>query len=212
MSSDHTPFLIVVSAPSGCGKTSILKRLLKDDDKLSFSISVTSRPPRPGEVDGRDYIFVSEEDFKTRLLQGEFLEYARVHGNYYGTSRSYVEELLSAGYDVVLDIDVQGMIQLEESWQADFASVFILPPSYAELEHRLVSRGTDSPSDIKKRLVNAGGEIEYGSRYRYLLVNDQLDIAVSQLKSVISAERSRASRNDRLMKKVAEGFLLAKGG
>lgn len=169
-------------------------------------MSVTSRPIRPGEIEGRDYHFISEERFKERIDSGDFIEHARVHGNYYGTSRTQVLELIARGYDVILDIDVQGMLQLERTWPYDLVTVFILPPSFRELRHRLVSRGTDQEDDIRRRLQNAAGELEYAGRYRYLLVNREIDEAVSGFRHVVAAERSKANRNDRLLAQIVDDF------
>jgi len=199
MSLDHSPFLLVVSAPSGCGKTTILRQLLVQDKNLAFSVSTTSRPPRPDEVEGRDYFFVSKKRFEDGIESGEFLEYAMVHGNYYGTARTRVREMLSAGKDVILDIDVQGAMQLDKLWPDDLASVFILPPSLAELRRRLVSRGTEDAETVRRRLANARGELKQAHHYRYLLINDLLDDAVSGFRQIISAERKKSRRNQNFL-------------
>ncbi len=206
MLSDHTPFLIVVSAPSGCGKTTILRRVLALEGKLSFSVSVTSREPRPGEKEGKDYFFISESEFKSRIAGGEFLEYALVHGNCYGTARAQVMKLLQSGQDVVLDVDVQGVAQLAKTWPFDMATIFIVPPSFDELRHRLVSRGTDDGEVISRRLANARGELRFASQYRYLLVNDEIDKAVAGFRQIISAERAKVERNRALLESLSLDF------
>lgn len=186
--------LLVLSAPSGCGKTTILKKVMADLPGLVFSVSHTTRQPRSGEQDGRDYHFVSREQFmaiRDRQPSG-FLEWAEVHGNFYGTSRQDVEALLVEGMDVVLDIDVQGAAQIRRN--AEPVTVFIAPPSLFELERRLRGRGTESEESLAVRLANAEKEIQDAGSYTYLIVNDQLDEAVQALQAVIIAERCRRRR------------------
>jgi guanylate kinase len=187
-------FLLVLSAPSGCGKTTILKRVMADLPGLVFSVSHTTRPPRPGEKDGRDYHFVSGEAFST--MQSDetsgFLEWAEVHGNLYGTSRTEVARQLSTGLDVILDIDVQGAMQVQQNGSP--VTVFIAPPSLEELESRLRRRGTESREDLEVRLRNAQKELACVDRYDYLVINDQLPEAVESLRSIIIAERCRRRR------------------
>jgi len=186
--------LLVLSAPSGGGKTTILKRVMADLPGLVFSVSHTTRKPRPGEEDGRDYYFVSRREFESirdRQPSG-FLEWAEVHGNLYGTSRAAVEQRLGAGRDVVLDIDVQGAAQIRKS--ADPVAVFIAPPSLAELEARLRGRGTEDEQTIALRLENAKQELRVVDSYDYLIVNDRLAEAVESLRSIIIAERCRRRR------------------
>jgi guanylate kinase len=183
--------LLVVSAPSGCGKTTILKKLMATISGLAFSVSHTTRQPRLGELDGKDYHFVSKEKFLAIRDQqpSGFLEWAEVHGNFYGTSRRAIEALLAAGKDVVLDIDIQGAAQVQEN--ADPVTVFISPPTLEELERRLRGRGTESSDDIDFRLANAENEMAAASRYRYLIINDELEQAVRDLQAIITAERRR---------------------
>ncbi len=186
--------LLVLSAPSGCGKTTILKRVMADLPGLVFSVSHTTRPPRPGEEDGRDYHFVERAAFvaiRDRQPSG-FLEWAEVHGNLYGTSLEEVQRLRDRGLDVVLDIDVQGAAQVRR--EQDPVTVFIAPPSLAELERRLRGRGTEAEETIALRLANARREIEAADDYQYLVVNDELDIAVDALRSIIIAERCHRRR------------------
>ena len=183
--------LLVVSAPSGCGKTTILKQVMAKISGLEFSVSHTTRQPRVGERDGSDYHFVSKEDFIALRDQqpSGFLEWAEVHGNFYGTSRQNVEALLAAGKDVVLDIDIQGAEQVRKN--AEPVTVFISPPTLAELERRLQGRGTESPEDLAVRLANAEKEMAAAENYRYLIVNDELEQAVRDLQAIITAERRR---------------------
>ncbi len=186
--------LLVLSAPSGCGKTTILQRVMAELPGLSFSISHTTRTPRTGEQDGQDYHFVSREQFKAigdRRPSG-FLEWAEVHTNLYGTSRQDVEARLNDGKDVVLDIDIQGAAQISQN--ARPVTVFIEPPSLAELERRLRGRGTESEESLAVRLTNAEREMQDADKYTYLIVNDRLDEAVEALRSIIIAERCRRRR------------------
>ena len=187
--------LFVMSAPSGGGKSTILKKVMANLPGLVFSISHTTRLPRPGEQDGQDYHFVSREKFlsiQQRQPSG-FLEWAEVHSNLYGTSRKEVEQHLRAGRDVVLDIDVQGAMQVLD--EVEPVTVFITPPSLAELERRLRGRGTESEEDLALRLENAKKELSFRNRYNYLIVNDRLPEAIESLRAVIIAERCRHQRS-----------------
>lgn len=187
-------FLLVVSAPSGCGKTTVIEQVTADLPSLSFSVSHTTRQPRPGEVNGREYHFVSQEQFLALRDQQSsgFLEWAEVHGNFYGTSRQEVAQRLRAGADVLLDIDVQGAEQVR--CQAEPVTVFIAPPSLEELEQRLRGRGTESEDSLRRRLAAAAQEILAADAYTYLIVNERLEETVQALKSVIIAERCRRRR------------------
>jgi guanylate kinase len=187
--------LFVVSAPSGAGKTTILQKMMAGLPGLVFSVSYTTRGPRPGEQDGRDYHFISHEAFtliRSRQPIG-FLEWAEVHGNLYGTGREEVERLLGAGRDVVLDIDVQGAMQVRKT--SDPILIFIAPPSPAELESRLRKRGTETEATIALRLENARREMQYAEDYDYLIINDRLADAVDCLRSIVVAERCRRRRS-----------------
>ena len=186
--------LFVISAPSGAGKTTLLKRVTPRLTGLSFSVSHTTRLPRPGEREGVDYHFVAREEFEKMMGEGAFLEYARVHDNLYGTSRMAVERLRQQGVDVVLDIDVQGAAILREAGLVDAAYIFIAPPSVAELERRLRGRGTEAEEMIATRLANARMELAAMSSYEYLLVNRQVEESVELLTAIILAERARAHR------------------
>jgi guanylate kinase len=187
--------LFVVSAPSGAGKTTILKKVMADLPGLIFSVSYTTRTPRQGERDGRDYHFINRELFaqiRSRRPTG-FLEWAEVHGNFYGTGREEVDRLLGTGRDVVLDIDVQGAMQMRKT--SDPVLIFIAPPSLAELESRLRKRGTETEAAIALRLENARREMRYANDYDYLIINDQLVEAVDCLRSIVVAERCRRRRS-----------------
>ena len=187
--------LFVLSSPSGGGKTTILKKVMADLPGLVFSVSHTTRSPRHGEEDGRDYHFVSREAFASIRSQAPsgFLEWAEVHGNLYGTSRKEVAKQIDAGNDVILDIDVQGALQVKEN--GDPVLIFIAPPSLEVLENRLRSRGTESEENIQLRLENARKELAFCDRYNYLIINDLLPDAVDSIRSIIVAERCRRRRS-----------------
>lgn len=186
--------LFVISAPSGAGKTTLLSRVMARIPGLVFSVSHTTRLPRPGESDGVDYHFVSPDDFLAMVDRGSFLEHAEVHGNLYGTSREAVRKQLEAGKDVVLDIDVQGAAILRGSGQLDAAYIFIAPPGMAELEKRLRGRGTESEERIRLRLKNARQELQAAGQYEYLIINEDITEAADLLAAIILAERARAHR------------------
>lgn len=191
----NTGNLYIVSAPSGAGKSTLCKRLVAESEKLEFSVSHTTRAPREGEVDGKDYIFVSEARFREMAAAGEFLEWAEVHGNLYGTSLSRIRECTSQGVDLLLDIDVQGAKQIRTAYQGA-VYIFILPPSLAVLRERLEGRMSNSAEDITRRLSNAAGEIRDFSAYDYVIVNDALEEALSDLKALLRAERARTAGID----------------
>ncbi|MBV5306327.1 MAG: guanylate kinase [Desulfobulbaceae bacterium] len=190
--------LFILSAPSGTGKTTLLRKVMADVPGLAFSVSHTTRSPRSGEVDGVDYYFVSRGQFETMREQGAFLEWAEVHGNFYGTSGPAVFAQVSSGIDVVLDIDVQGAAILRASAKIpatiSAASIFIAPPSLQELERRLRGRGTDNEETILLRLRNAGREMQEALAYDYLVVNDTLEQAIDTVRAIVIAERSRGHR------------------
>lgn len=187
--------LLIISAPSGTGKTTILKELIPRLTGTVFSVSHTTRAPRKGEQGGRDYHFVDKETFLAMKEKNEFLESAEVHGNYYGTSKADVIEQIDRGLDVFLDIDVQGARQVREHQSLPCLSIFITPPSWEEQKRRLLLRGTDSEEVIRKRLDNARKEMKDADMYDYIIVNDTLPAAVDILRAIIIAERSRHRRN-----------------
>lgn len=183
--------IVLISGPSGAGKSTFLRALLARDERLAFSISVTTRQPRDGEVDGADYRFVADAEFDRLLAEAAFVEWATVHGNRYGTLRDDLERLVGAGRIPVLDIDVQGGAQVIEHFGDGLVSVFLFPPSWTELERRLRRRGSDAEAVIAKRLANARWEVGFADRYRYWLVNDDLDQAVVRMQAIILAEQCR---------------------
>jgi guanylate kinase len=185
--------LIVVSAPSGAGKTSLCREIRKVVANLAYSVSHTTRPPRPGEVDGHDFYFVSQDVFRQMTDRGEFAEWARVHGNLYGTSAQGLEEALERGEDILLDIDTQGARQLRARHPQGLY-VFVVAPSMKELESRLRERKSDAPQEIARRMARAVEEIAAWREYDYLILNRHLDDAVRQLACIIEAERCRTSR------------------
>ena len=187
--------LIVVSSPSGGGKGTLIDRVLQTVPDVSYSVSYTTRPPRAGEQNGREYFFVPTADFEEMIRQGEFLEWANVYGHLYGTSSSQVERERAAGRDIILEIDVQGAESVRGLID-DAVTVFILPPSFELLRNRLVARGTDSPEDLERRLSGAPAEVEQYRHFQYLILNDDINRASAQLASVIYAERARRERQE----------------
>lgn len=180
--------LYVVAAPSGAGKTTLVKLLLERESTVELSISWTTRAPRPGELDGREYHFTTSEQFKAMIGRGDFLEWAEVHGNFYGTSQTWIAERLAAGHDVLLEIDWQGAQQVRALFPQAIG-VFILPPSMAELTRRLTGRGTDAPEVIARRLAAAEAEMRHVGEFDYVIVNDQLEQALDDLCAVVRASR-----------------------
>ena len=187
--------LFVVSAPSGAGKTTLCREIRLRLPDLAYSVSVTTRPPRPGEIDGADFRFVGAPEFRAMLARGEFAEWATVHGNLYGTRARALEDALATGRDVLLDIDTQGAAQLRARYP-DAVLIFILAPSVKELEQRLRERRSDMDADIERRLVRAREEIALWRQYDYLIVNRDVKEAMEQLESIILAERCRVTRLD----------------
>lgn len=186
--------LVVLSGPSGTGKGTICKELLRSYPNLHYSISATTRPPRPGEINGQNYWFVSREQFQAMINNDELLEYAEVYGNYYGTPRRYVTDLLNSGRDVVLEIDTQGAMQIKTKFpQGVF--IYIVPPSLEELAQRIYKRGTDSYESIRQRLSCVNEELMYAGNYNYIVVNDELSEAVRKAAAIIIAEKCRSDRN-----------------
>ncbi|MGH6946691.1 MAG: guanylate kinase [Kiloniellales bacterium] len=186
--------MLVLSSPSGAGKTTISRRLLDEDDNLTLSISVTTRPMRPGERDGVDYHFVDQGKFDALAAEGALLEHALVFGHRYGTPRGPVDEKLAKGGDLLFDIDWQGTQQLKEKARSDLVSVFILPPSTAELERRLKARAQDSDEVVRVRMAKAADEMSHWAEYDYILVNRDLEDSVGRVKAILTAERLRRDR------------------
>ncbi len=197
--------LIIVSAPSGAGKTTLVGEVLKRDGRARHSISYTSRAPRPSETNGVDYHFVTREDFEIMIERGDFLEWAQVHGNLYGTSRHSVEELRAAGFDAILTIDVQGAEQSRKEFP-DAIGVFILPPSYQILLKRLDVRGANHSDDLDLRLTNALDELAQYRQFAYLIINDDLEQATRELHAIVIAERCRISRRQSLAEQILQTF------
>lgn len=185
--------LLVISGPSGAGKGTLVNKLLDKDPSFTFSVSVTTRSRRENEIEGVHYYFISDEKYDTLLEADAFLEHASVHGHRYGTLKSEVYDRISNGQNVLLDIDPQGALSVMEK-DRDCVSVFILPPSYAELKVRLHTRNTENEEEIQRRLYNARGEIKKMSSYRYLIVNDQLDLAFEKLTAIVRAEKQNSVR------------------
>ncbi len=186
--------MLVLSSPSGAGKTTLARRLLDADSGIDMSVSVTTRKARPGEVEGKDYYFVSESEFRRMRDAGELLEWARVFDNFYGTPRSPVERALASGRDVLFDIDWQGAQQLNEKVAQDLVRVFILPPSGEILEQRLRSRAQDAPDSVARRMADAAAEISHWAEYDYVIVNADLEASVAGLRAILAAERLRRER------------------
>ena len=195
--------LIILSSPSGAGKSTLARRLMEWDSGLNFSVSATTRAPRPGETHGREYFFLSEEEFKRMAVNGEMLEHAHVFGNFYGSPAAPVQKTIESGNDVLFDVDWQGEQQIRNSDLGKHAlSIFILPPSITELHRRLVSRGQDSDEVITKRMHKSWDEISHWGAYDYVLINDDLDATEAQLKTIISAERMRREQQPMLQEHV----------
>lgn len=186
--------MFVMSSPSGAGKTTISRLLLERESNISLSVSVTTRPPRPGEVDGKDYYFVDPTEFNLMLNRHELLEHAKVFDHYYGTPKGPVEESLAAGQDVLFDIDWQGEQQLKQAARSDLASVFILPPSTEELAKRLQQRAQDSAEVVAARMAKAPDEISHWPEYDYIIINYDIEESVSQVQAILVAERLKRER------------------
>lgn len=190
--------LLVLSSPSGAGKTTITRRILADNPHTTMSISVTTRPRRPGEVSGQDYIFVPKEEFNQMIANNEFLEYAKVFGHYYGTLRKPVEDALKKGKDVIFDIDWQGTQALTQKAPADLVSIFILPPSMQALEERLRKRNQDSDEVVKERMEKATSEMSHWAEYKYVIINKDLEESIDKVTSILWAERQKKERQEGL--------------
>ena len=186
--------LIVVSGASGTGKGTVCKKLLDALPEVAYSISATTRAPRPGEVDGKEYYFLSRDEFEAWIADGKFLEYAEVYGNFYGTPLNKIEERVNRGEDILLEIDVQGALNVKRKCP-EGVYIFLLPPSLEELKSRIEGRGTETPESLSRRLANAVAEIKIGLQYDYAVVNDSVDNAVEQIQAILIAERCKVARN-----------------
>ena len=190
--------MLVLSSPSGAGKTTLSRQLLENDSKIQLSISCTTRDKRPGEKDGADYKFIDTATFRGMIDRGEFLEHARVFDHYYGTPRPAVEAALDGGRDMLFDIDWQGTQQLKEKGREDLVTVFILPPSTRDLERRLISRAQDSHEVVARRMAKAADEMSHWAEYDYAIINKDIATSLSQLKSILTAERLKRERQSGL--------------
>ena len=186
--------MLVLSSPSGAGKTSIARTLLKQDAQLTMSVSATTRRRRPGEVEGKDYFFIDEMAFKTKINQGYFLEYAEVFDHFYGTPADTVNKTLNEGRDVLFDIDWQGTQQIKASARQDLVSIFILPPSTPELKRRLLNRAQDSAEVVSARMAQASDEISHYAEYEYIVVNHDAEESLGQIRAILTAERLKRAR------------------
>ena len=206
MNQSREGLLLVVSGPAGVGKGTLDKALLERHQDMKLSVSATTRAPRPGEIDGVHYFFKTEEEFKAMIERNEFLEYMHVfQTNYYGTPRSFVEEQLSRGIDVILEIDVQGAMKVKKAFP-NAVMIFIAPPSMAELKSRLIGRNTETLEQIEKRFATAEKEIAMLPEYEYVVTNDVVEMAVNRMESIITAEKCKVSRSDALLAKLQVGI------
>jgi len=186
--------LIVVSGASGTGKGTVCKRILDKTPELAYSVSATTREPRAGEVDGREYYFMTRDEFTARIAEGMFLEFAEVYGNFYGTPLNKITERINRGEDILLEIDVQGALNVKRKLP-EAVTIFLLPPSLDELKRRIEGRGTETADSLQRRLANAVAEIQIGREYGYVVVNDSVERAVAKIKAIVAAERCRTERN-----------------
>ncbi len=199
--------LIVISGPSGAGKGTICKKLLEKNKNIYLSVSATTRLPREGEVEGVNYYFLTKEEFAKKVKENGFIEYAEVHGNFYGTPKVNVNRMLEEGKDVILEIDIQGALQVKENFE-EGVFIFILPPSMEELKRRIIKRGSETEESLMTRFKNAYKEINYVSKYNYAVVNDTLELAVSKVESIIAAEKCRVDRiKDNTILESKEGLI-----
>lgn len=190
--------MLVLSSPSGAGKTSIVKELLKQESNLITSVSVTTRPARSGEIDGRDYWFIDQPAYHKMLEAGELLEHAEVYGNFYGTPKTPVIEALSKGKDIVFDLDWQGTQQLAQAANSDLVSIFILPPSLEELEKRLKTRAQDSEEVMKRRMASVSHDLSHWAEYDYVIINENFEYSVDCVKSILKSEKLKRTRQPSL--------------
>lgn len=198
--------LIIISSPSGGGKGTLIKELRAMQPELGYSCSHTTRPKRFGEEEGREYFFISEEEFKRRIEAGDFLEYAVVHGNYYGTSLAESRKVFNTGKDLVVEVDVQGALQIMEKVPDDSVSVFILPPSFEVLRARLTARATEDMEELKTRLQNSFDEVMQYSKFDYVIINENLTAAARELASIVVSERNRTNRQASAIQGILDSF------
>ncbi len=207
----HKGILIVVSGFSGAGKGTLMKKLVQEYDNYALSISATTRAPRAGEEDGREYFFITKEAFEQKIAENGLIEYARYCENYYGTPRDYVEKQLEAGRDVILEIEIQGALKIRKQFPTALL-LFVMPPNVEELKHRLTGRGTETPEVIDKRLARAAEEAEGIEEYDYIVVNDDLETCVEQLHEIILAAHNTPFRNEEFIEKIRKELdVLVKG-
>lgn len=195
--------LIIISGPSGAGKGTICKALLEKHNDLFLSVSATTREPRKGEVNGVNYYFLTKEEFKSKIEEGDFLEWAEVYGNYYGTPKSKVQEMIDSGKNVILEIDIQGALKVKENSE-EGVFIFILPPSMEELKHRIINRGSETPESLLERFNSAYKEINYISKYNYGIVNDTVESAVNKIENILVSEQCRVDKMNLSMFKYKE--------
>ena len=204
MKEQRNGLLLVISGPSGVGKGTLVKALMDRNSRIKMSVSATTREPRPGEIEGVHYFFKTEEEFKDMVDRGEFLEYIHVFGSkYYGTPRSFVEQHLANGYDVILEIDVQGAMKVKQAFP-DAVLMFITAPSMSEIKSRLIGRGTETMEQVEKRVATAFEEIKMIPQYDYVIVNDVVDVAVHHMEAILEAERCRTARSAYLSEAIEE--------
>ena len=196
--------MVVLSSPSGAGKSTISRALIERDSNLTMSVSATTRQPRPGEIEGQDYYFVQKKDFDAMVASGQMLEHAKVFDNFYGTPRDPVETSLSQGRDVIFDVDWQGTQQLSENVAKDLVSIFILPPSMEELERRLYNRAQDSEEVVRKRMAEAVSEMSHYPEYDYIVVNLDVEESIAKVEAILTAERQKTERQNSLHDFIAE--------
>ncbi|MDQ0507775.1 Guanylate kinase [Aedoeadaptatus ivorii] len=196
-------FLLVLSGPSGSGKGTVSEALMKQNDEVKFSTSVTTRKPRPSEVDGENYFFKTTEEFEQMVENDELLEYAHVHTNYYGTPKEFVFDEIEKGEIVLLEIDVQGALQIKKKYH-EAVFIFLLPPTMDELKQRIIGRGTESEQDIETRFANAFKELDFVGEYDFFVVNDEVDRAVSDIENIIAAEKLRVKRYENIKEDMVE--------
>ena len=196
--------LVIISGASGTGKGTVCKKLLAENPNIFYSISATTRKPRQGEVDGREYYFITVDEFKTWIAEEKFLEYAEVYGNFYGTPIHKIEERLRRGEDVLLEIDIQGALNVMKK-RPDGVYIFLLPPSLEELKNRITGRGSESPETLERRFQAATSEIATGKKYQYAVVNDTVEAAVAKIQNILAAERCKVNRNENLFESLLDG-------